>query len=52
MEVKRSDAQTSVWLLCETYYEPSPNWLAQCQYTVTRWDRKFDQELLFQCGSM
>ena len=27
------------------------DWLARCQYTVTRWDRKFDLQLLSQSGS-
>ena len=27
------------------------DWLAWCQYTVTGWGRKFDVQLLSQCGS-
>ena len=27
------------------------DWLARCQYTVTGWGRKFDLQLLSQCGS-
>ena len=27
------------------------HWSAQCQYTVTGWDRTFDLQLLSQCGS-
>ena len=27
------------------------NWLAQCQYTVTGLDSKFDLQLLSRCGS-
>ena len=27
------------------------DWSARCQYTVTGWGRKFDLQLLFQCGS-
>ena len=27
------------------------DWLSRCQYTVTGWDRKFDLQLLSQCGS-
>ena len=27
------------------------DWLARCQYTLTGWGRKFDPQLLSQCGS-
>ena len=28
------------------------DWLARCQYTLTGWGRKFDLQLLSQCGSV
>ena len=45
---------TLQWLPCQAacrYRLSAGDWSAWCQYTVTGWGRKFDLQLLSQCGS-
>ena len=37
---------------CQALWNQCLDWLAWCQYTATWWGRKFDLQLLCQCGSM
>ena len=48
----RTPVATLPGLRCLVLQGQRWDWLAQCQYSVTGWGRKFDLQLLSPCGSM